>query len=239
MTGGSNKTKDATVALTQVDDTALLSYLDSLLRQATEPEVEAAPPPEPVDEPSTLNLISLDPEKPITTLKDFNELTAGSTGTDALVWQNGRPVWAASRFEVLLFEMQGLKFAAPLIELGLIHAIDKPLTQMAGHPGWVAGILPLHGKSILVVDTLKALMPEKSRQSAASDYKYVITINGCAWGLACSKLLKAQSMQPEQVKWRQLSGSRAWLVGTVLDEMCSMVDVATLARGFERLKSPN
>lgn len=234
---------------TQIEDVALLDYLDSLLREATEtdetdvsPRVESVAA-EPVS--NTLLISELRPDAPVIIANSLEEIAdtphaqapeqslTESTASSS-DWVDGRPAWAQSRFEVLLFEMHGVKFAAPLIELGLIHNIDRELTKLAGHPDWVAGILPMQGRSILVVDTLKALMPDKAYQTNATDYKYVITINNSQWGLACSKLIKTLSMEPQQVKWRPVRGSRTWLVGTVLDQMCSMVEVKVLAQGFDR-----
>ncbi|HET8707584.1 MAG TPA: chemotaxis protein CheW [Pseudomonadales bacterium] len=227
------------------EEAAMLSYLDSLLREATEIPLESASPTETMAEYSELH--ALQPTLPVVSVESLAtlELTADEVSpvetpnSSENLWIDGRPAWARKRFEVLLFEMHGVKFAAPLIELGLIHNLDKELNKLAGHPDWVAGILPLQGKSTLVVDTLKALMPDKAEQSEAVDFKYVITINNSHWGLACSKLIKTLTMEPDQVKWRTVRSSRTWLVGTVLDQMCSMVDVKVLAQGFDQKTKAN
>lgn len=237
----------------QIEDAALLAYLDSLLQEATTPEFEkhvSRPADETLDKNVSLDVAALRPDIPALTLDALIDLKLDAAefeknpdaqlnaeDTEPDEWQDGRPSWAKSRFEVLFFESNGVKLAVPLIELGLIHNLDKELNRMAGHPDWIAGILPVNGKSVLVVDTLRAVMPEKPQPTANVKIKYAITINGTSWGLSCTKLMKAQSLEPEQVKWRTARGNRGWLIGTVLEQMCSLVDVKSLARDFEQLNS--
>lgn len=139
--------------------------------------------------------------------------------------ENGRPSWAQSRFECLIFSVNGLKLAVPLITLGSVHQIGRKFNALPGQFDWFLGILqtPSSG-NIKVLDTGLCVMPERHDPAARASLAYVITIHGYAWGLACHHVEKSITLEPDQVKWRSQRGKRPWLAGTVVDHMCSLVD---------------
>ncbi|AUM14386.1 chemotaxis protein CheW [Ketobacter alkanivorans] len=138
---------------------------------------------------------------------------------------NGRPVWAQSRFECLIFNVNGLKLAVPLITLGSVHQIDRKFNALPGQFDWFLGILqtPSAG-NIKVLDTGLCVMPERYDPASRSSLAYVITIHGYSWGLACHQVERSITLEPDQVKWRSQRGKRPWLAGTVVEYMCSLVD---------------
>ncbi|MBA57446.1 MAG: hypothetical protein CMK89_23600 [Pseudomonadales bacterium] len=139
--------------------------------------------------------------------------------------ENGRPQWAQSRFECLIFTVNGLKLAVPLVLLGSIHQIDRKFNALPGQYDWFIGILQTpNSGNIKVLDTGLCVMPERHNPESRDSLAYVITIHGYSWGLACHQVEKSITLEPEQVKWRSQRGKRPWLAGTVLDHMCSLVD---------------
>ena len=139
--------------------------------------------------------------------------------------ENGRPEWAQSRFECLIFTVNGLKLAVPLVLLGSIHQIDRKFNALPGQYDWFIGILQTpNAGNIKVLDTGLCVMPERNDPAARESLAYVITIHGYSWGLACHQVEKSITLEPDQVKWRTQRGKRPWLAGTVLDYMCSLVD---------------
>lgn len=139
---------------------------------------------------------------------------------------NGRPEWAQSRFECLLFKVGGLKLAVPLVTLGQIHPIERKLNHLPGQMDWFIGILQTNIGNIKVMDTALCVMPEKYDPKSREDLEYVITIHGFEWGISCHEILKSITLEPEDVKWRTQRGKRPWLAGTVVDQMCALVDTA-------------
>jgi len=138
---------------------------------------------------------------------------------------NGRPSWAQSRFECLIFSVNGLKLAVPLITLGSIHQIDRKFNALPGQYDWFIGILQTQNSgNIKVLDTGLCVMPERYDPASRETLAYVITIHGYPWGLACHEVERSITLEPEQVKWRTQRGKRPWLAGTVLEHMCSLVD---------------
>jgi len=144
--------------------------------------------------------------------------------------ENGRPVWAQSAFECLLFSVSGLTLAVPLVELGSIYPIKDHLTPIAGQIDWFMGLLHVHGRNhIRTVNTAKIVMPEKFDAGFVEQVRYVISINGYDWGLAVDNVDKSIKLKPGDVRWRSERSKRSWLAGTVVDYMCALVDVQELA----------
>lgn len=148
--------------------------------------------------------------------------------------ENGRPAWAQERFDCLMFVVDGLRLAVPLLLLGNIHPLDRPLTPLFDQPKWFLGLLSLaQERTIRVVDTAKLVMPERYRPESAKDLGYAVGVHDSDWAFGCHQIEGSISLTPEQVKWRTSRTSRPWLAGTVIDEMCALVDLHAFSRTLE------
>ena len=122
---------------------------------------------------------------------------------EGLEWlENGKPQWAQSRFDVLLFQVSGLTLAVPLIALGQIQPLTDELTPLFGQADWFMGLQPTPGGKIRTVNTAKFVMPERYDEAFVKTAKYVVSINGVPWGLAVDSVNQPIALQPEDVKWR-------------------------------------
>lgn len=139
------------------------------------------------------------------------------------------PLWREQEFEALLFDVAGLTLAVPLVSLGTIHALDSEITPLFGQPDWFLGILPTVTGNLKVLDTARWVMPERYTDALQEGLRFVISVQGFDWGLAVHGVSRSIKLTPEQVKWRSQQGKRPWLAGTVIDQMCALVDVAALA----------
>ncbi len=139
------------------------------------------------------------------------------------------PLWREQEFEALLFDVAGLTLAVPLVSLGTIHALEAEITPLFGQPDWFLGILPTVGGNLKVLDTAKWVMPERYTDALQEGLRFVISVQGYDWGLAVHGVSRSIKLTPDQVKWRSQQGKRPWLAGTVIDQMCALVDVAALA----------
>ncbi|MBV1880643.1 MAG: chemotaxis protein CheW [Pseudomonadales bacterium] len=145
------------------------------------------------------------------------------------IWQeNGRPYWAQERFDCLLFNVGKLRIAAPLVVLGTILKVDTNFTTLAGQPDWSLGIMKNGKTNLQIVDTAKWLMPEKYEAGFKESIRFVISFMDLEWGLACSDVQSAMTMEPGNVKWRVNHKVRPWIAGTVIDEMCCILDMEIL-----------
>ena len=151
----------------------------------------------------------------------------------AAAWlENGRPEWAQKRFECLLFSVGGLTLAVPLVELGSIYKITEELTPLFGQADWFMGLLPVKDSNLRVVNTAKVVMPERYSETMDEAFKYVVSINGVDWCLSVDEVSEAITLDPDAVRWRTGRSKRPWLAGTVVDQMCALLDISQLSVMF-------
>lgn len=154
--------------------------------------------------------------------------------TEALIRNvDNAPAWAVPDFQVLLFAVAGLKLAVPLTELnGIVEWGDEYITEMPGHAPWYLGLIQNQGKNVPVIDTLQQVVP-KNRWPAEhleqQNFKHIIMIDGGRWGLACEKVLEVITLKTDSVKWRSSRTKRRWLLGTVIEHMCALLDSSEFA----------
>lgn len=226
----------------------LQSYLDALLQPSTDTRPFAEP--EPLRLRQRLPPLSPPPAEPVAPVAVAAEPASAppvpvieppplveSPPADALApadWSaNGRPLWAQARFEALLFSVGGLNLAVPLVELGSVHPLEPgQLTPIFGQAPWFLGLLSVKGGSVRAVDSARVVMPERYDGAMPATYRYLITLNGSDWGLAVDAIRDAVVLDPETVRWRGARGRRPWLAGTVVEQMCALLDVAQLTWMF-------
>ena len=205
--------------LTQVanPDSAIASYLDELLHTATDTsfdEISAEPETEP--EPEITSEIRQVPEQ-------------GGIASPPEQAPPGRPDWSHKPFECLIFKVAGLKMAVPLILLGAIHRIEEPVKPLPGSPKWYMGMRPDRGHNLRVVDSAEWIMAGRAPADARDDYKFIIRLDKSEWGLACDDVAQSFTLKPDEVRWRTARSKRPWLAGTVIDHMCALIDVRSMA----------
>ncbi len=146
------------------------------------------------------------------------------------------PVWAQQAFDVLLFDVCGLKLAVCMESLGRIIKVEQELNQLIGRPAWFMGAHIENEQSLYVVDTAKFIMPEKGYDLAEQGFEFIIQLQRSNWSLACKEVYSTVRLLPDQVKWRSSEGKRPWLAGTVIEHMCALIHVDSLV---ELLESEN
>lgn len=246
----SNKTN------TLVDEKLAVSlFLDSLLREpedetvvispeekptieikqvGTVPEVKLeVPVVEPVKETKSEVQIQEEviSESKISLKTEASTVVEEATQTDSII-----PAWANEPFQVLLFEVAGLKLAVPLIELSGVIKWKDSVTEMPGHADFYMGILQHLGNKIAIIDTARMVLPEKKLHQLAGDdprkrVKHIVLIDDYRWGLACDKIGEVITLNPDDVRWRTSKTTRGWLAGTVIEHMCALLN----SEGFSQM----
>ena len=143
--------------------------------------------------------------------------------------ENGRPHWAQSRFDALLFEVAGLTLAVPLVALGHIVKLDKSLTPIFGQSDWFMGFYHSKHGNLRIVNTALFVMPEKYQEHFARNLAYAVSLDGVAWSLAVDRVNQPVSLDPDDIQWRGERTKRPWLAGTIKSAMCALLDVANMA----------
>ncbi len=146
---------------------------------------------------------------------------------------NNAPAWAVPDFQVLLFAVAGLKMAVPLSELnGIVEWGDEYITEMPGHKPWYLGIIQNQGNNVPVIDTLQQVVPKNRWPTDyvnTRKFKHIILIDNGRWGLACETVLEVLTLKTDSVKWRSTRTKRRWLMGTVIEHMCALLDSSEFA----------
>ncbi|MFS2201952.1 chemotaxis protein CheW [Pseudomonas sp. Pseusp3] len=198
---------------------APVSTIAPLLQALVPPAAEVQPAPEPVVVEVHQALVA-----PVV------EVHLPPSNTPPPVDTDGRPSWAAEPFECLLFDVAGLTLAVPLVCLGSIYSLaGHELTPLFGQPEWFLGILPSQAGNLKVLDTARWVMPDRYRDDFKQGLQYVISVQGYEWGLAVHQVSRSLRLDPNEIKWRSHRGQRPWLAGTVIEHMCALLDVASLA----------
>jgi len=206
---------------------AIACYLDELLHTATDTALrEDIREPEPALE--TKPAVNPEPkpvQKPVSTPKPAPEPVVEPTReTPAL-----RPEWSERPFECLIFTVAGLQLAVPLVLLGAIHRIEGDIRPIPGSPRWYMGIRSNSHQNLRVVDTAEWIMAGRVPAGARDNYRFVIRLDNSEWGLACDDVAQSFTLSPGDVRWRTARSKRPWLAGTVIEQMCALVDVRTMA----------
>jgi purine-binding chemotaxis protein CheW len=91
------------------------------------------------------------------------------------------------------------------------------------------GIRRGRDKNLRVVDSAEWIMAGRASANARANYRFVIHLNNSDWGLACDNVDQSFTLSPQQVRWRTSRSKRPWLAGTVIEQMCALLDVQSMA----------
>lgn len=200
--------------MTQLADpqTAIASYLDELLHSATDLACQQGSATKvAVVKPTVAKALLMAPQPA------------------PIVAHEARPQWAEKAFECLFFTVAGLQLAVPLVLLGAIHRIEDTIKPLPGSPPWYMGIRPGLQYNLRVVDSAQWIMAGRVPTDARANYRFVIRLNNSDWGLACDTVAQSFTLSPQQVRWRTSRSKRPWLAGTVIEQMCALLDVQSMA----------
>lgn len=221
--------QDHTTAFIAADESVnevIENYLEQLLIHATESSQITQPdiPVSTIDaEHSPTQRLLTDLPTPV----DDGNIFSVAEELPSLNWDSHRGV------DCLLFDVRGLKLAVPLCHLGSVSRLDQSLTPIPGQASWCLGVYRHHDQSIVVVDTARYLMPERCKSTDNYHGRYLLQLANQPWALCCQGLLNTQGLKSELVKWRGSQSKRPWLAGTVITEMCALLDVAALIKNFQ------
>lgn len=156
------------------------------------------------------------------------------TAADSIV-----PEWANEPFQILLFEVAGLKLAVPLIELCSVIQWTDSVTEMPGHADFYMGILQHLNYKIAVIDTARMVLPSTKQEHLIGEdprerVNHIVLIDDYKWGLACDKIGEVITLNPDEVRWRTSKSSRGWLAGTVIEHMCALLNSEGFAAMLEK-----
>lgn len=221
---------------------ALRAYLDDMLGEETlvaEPEpvntdiadavlakeLERATTEIPIDETPVVDLPTADISAPA------EAETSVASDKSSIQTRISTPDWAEAPFQCLSFQVAGVTLAAPLEKLNGIVEVEEEITELPGYAPWVIGLLPNRGKNVQVVDVAQIIMPNEDdlvKEPTAERMKFIILLDEGRFGLAADSISQVLSLKADMVRWRGEQSKRPWLAGTVIEQMCALLEVDLL-----------
>lgn len=156
-----------------------------------------------------------------------NKLTDEALQTLSLNWQSSQGI------DCLIFKVAGLKLAIPLPLLGGVHNVTDKVTPLFGQASWSLGVWQGDKAKLTIIDSAQLIMPERRISLNADGYSFFIQLDRSPWALACQEICDTVTLVHDSIKWRGDGSKRPWLAGTVISEMCALLDVPGLLKLLE------
>ncbi|NNL10445.1 MAG: hypothetical protein HKO84_01610 [Pseudomonadales bacterium] len=159
--------------------------------------------------------------------------TAGQKRPAALM---KAPAWVQDeQLRCLVFKVANLQLALPIQYLSGVEPLDvqqlHALPAEDLHSEFATLCLGAKGDN-LVLDTARLVMPERYSPDMAGQYRQALKISDTNWYFAVDSIGSERSFNAQDVRWRSQHTRREWLAGTVIDQMCAIVDVESLHRSL-------
>lgn len=137
------------------------------------------------------------------------------------------PDWAQDRFQCLVMRVGDLTLAIPLLALDNIIKWDTDPTPMPFQPDWHIGVLQNRDHKVVVVDTLKLLIPNQIRDDVVTREQgsHILIIGDHRFGLACDSLAKPLMLNKDDVRWSIQHPDRPWMAGTIKEKLTVLLDI--------------
>ncbi len=147
--------------------------------------------------------------------------------------------WRSSQgIECLIFKVAGLKLAIPLPLLGGVYPVTDKVTPLFGQAAWSLGIWQGDDSKLTIIDSAQLIMPERGVQLREAGYQFFIQLDRSPWALACQEICDTVTLVYDSIKWRGEGSKRPWLAGTVIAEMCALLDVPGIMLLLEQQRRP-
>jgi len=138
---------------------------------------------------------------------------------------------AKTCLEVLPFVVDNLNLVAYVDDLAGTFDMVNKLTAVSGQPDWLMGLADCQGRRVGIIDSALLIVGATNNDGSDSTerhYKKILLLKDSAWGLACDDMGKSYQIETNKVRWRTKKTSRPWLLGTMVDQSCAVIDVNQL-----------
>ena len=107
------------------------------------------------------------------------------------------------------------------------------MTPLFGQAVWSLGVWQGENAKLTIIDSAQLIMPERHIRLSDEGYSFFIQLDRSPWALACQEICDTVTLVHDSIKWRGETSKRPWLAGTVISEMCALVDVPGLLKLLE------
>lgn len=184
-------------------NTAVSSYLDNLLQEATELDKPV------VQDLENHNIHVL--ETPLTTAKNFNrddvvKAFKEELKPDVKVEEKLDKLSYKEQFEYpvqcLMFKVKEHLLAIPLIKMGSVVPFGGRLTQLPYSPPYFKGLLKNRDKNVRVADTAALLLNESQNNDNDGFLpSHLLVFENDDWAISCDELFDVVTLDEAHIKW--------------------------------------
>lgn len=237
-------------------DTAVSQYLDDLLQEATEPAPEPPPArlkscpmavaenlqPAVLEPPTVLELWPNElPIAPAPAAPEVLDVSEAPPALDESLPAEADPETVSQSadadyqfpLQCLLFEVQGVPLALPLIELESVIPLPEQLSQLPGYAKQILGVMQNRDRNVSVIDSAELL---RVPRQLASEPAHVLVLHGASFGLSCDKLGSVVHLKKEDVQWSKALEQHAktppLMLGKIRDRLTALLNPAGLRARF-------
>ncbi len=197
-------------------NTAVESYLDHLLQEATEPVAE--PNVKFVANNENHNIHVL--ETPLTALKQLTkddvvitaEVSVNDNETElektSIKLQKKKAQERTLKEELnfpvqcLMFKVKGHLLSIPLIRMGSVVPFGNRLTQLPYSPNYFKGLLKHRDSNVRVADTAALLMGiVQGKDNDDFNPSHLLVFKDNDWAISCDELLDVVTLNEDDIKW--------------------------------------
>jgi purine-binding chemotaxis protein CheW len=137
--------------------------------------------------------------------------------------------------QCLMFNVAGIDFSLPLIEMGSVLACSHNLTRLPGSPPWFLGLLQHRDRNIRVVDSARLLRLERSDPDETG--RHILVFGESEWAMTCDQLGQVVRLQEEDIQWKAPS-KKSLSLGTIRSSLALLLDPAKLLAYLDQVKLP-
>ena len=212
-------------------DTAVSSYLDNLLQEATEDKAKIQ-----VKEKTKVKQAEKRVEKKNVHLLD-TPLTAliedPGVGVESNKQLNSEQKEDNFEFPIqcLMFRVENNILSIPLIRMGSVVPWGGRLTQMPGMSPIFKGVLQHRDKNVKVVDTAK-LMGAKVIEAFSPSH--LLVFEGGDWAISCDELFDVVKLEESDIKWHDKSLKKLSL-GTIKESLAILLNPSAIETKLVKL----
>jgi purine-binding chemotaxis protein CheW len=204
-------------------DTALANYLDTLLAEIndlpkTQTEVKVK---DPLPQADTMLEVEVQQRRP-------EQLQERGEVSESASVETAPPPWAETPFQLLRFEVSGVKLVIPLMSLTGIIPLTGSLSHLPGQPAWSLGVVMNRDTKVVAVDTRRLLMP--TGEFGAPSYTHLLLFGEGDRGLAVDAIGDTVILSSEAIRWRGGVENQPWYGGILIEELSVLLDIDGVQR---------
>jgi len=228
-------------------NTAVASYLDNLLQEATEPKTQEelsnrgyatkdnvhvlATPLTKTQLFKEDDLIDIEAEPDVNPRAAIEKTTKEEISDELTEVSQAFTTKETLEFplQCLMFKVDNILLAIPLIKIGTVVPFGNRLTQLPHSPKHFKGLLTHRETNVRVADSASLLLGERHRRENKEFLpSHLLVFESEDWAISCDELLDVVTLNEEDIKWHTGDQDRLSL-GTIKKSLALILNPDSIA----------